>query len=74
MWTSAVNFNFPSRVSGKQNRIFLSGSLLKYQWLVYLKYEDSIYCKMCVLFAGKNVGTSTSQSAAAQLVTIGFNT
>lgn len=73
VWTPAVNFDFPLRASGKQNRKFSYGWLTKYNWLAYSKSEDSVYCKMCVLFANKEVGMTSSQSTG-QLITVGFNT
>nr|CAI5828558.1 unnamed protein product [Callosobruchus analis] len=46
---------------------------LRVDWLAYSKSEDSVYCRICVLFASKEVGMTSSQSTG-QLITAGFST
>lgn len=71
-WIPDFNFQFPSKSVGKQNRKFSHYWLNKYKWLAYSKIENSAYCKICILFAPREIGMSSSQSVG-QLVTSGFD-
>jgi hypothetical protein len=71
-WTPETSYNFPLKLVGKQKRRFSHLWLTKYKWLSYSKNDDSAYCKICVLFAPREMGMSSSQSVG-QLVTSGFD-
>jgi len=56
-WRPTPNFHFPP---DKINRKFNYSWFNEYPWLAYSKSEDGVYCKFCVLFANKNVGSNNS--------------
>ena len=72
IWVPEENFEFPCQQIDGQNRRFSFSWLKKYKWLVYSQSEDSVYCKVCMIFAPNEVGMSSSQ-CTGQLVTDGFD-
>ncbi|KAG8182921.1 hypothetical protein JTE90_028743 [Oedothorax gibbosus] len=55
-WNPPVNFSFPTKAEGKQNRKFRYEWLQQYKWLAYSEYLEGGFCKMCVLFAPTGAG------------------
>lgn len=74
IWTPLRTYLFPSTLTSKEkfSRKFQFCWLEKYPWLAYSAIENAAYCKYCVFFAMKCVGSSSSQTVGF-LVQEGYN-